>query len=226
MQQSCRRIDFLYGYRYGRFTEDLAINASTTSTGTQRPIPVGTIIQVGDDFSTSNEFNGFELGISTEERYCAWTVELMAKLALGSTHSSSNVNGTTVTTVPGQTPVTNAGGLLALPTNIGTLDQNAFSVVPELGVTLGYDLTCRLKATFGYTFLYFSHAVRAGDQVNDNLNTSQLPPNPLTGLPVPQHRLVVGDFWAQGINLGLDYRFSAPRRQVGNRNRGLAPSPR
>jgi hypothetical protein len=202
-----RRFDFLYGYRYGRFNENLSIGSSTTFISSVGQIPVGTVIQVSDLFEAKNEFNGAEVGFAAKTRYCRWSLELLAKLALGSTRSQVNVNGSTVTSVPGQTPVTSPGGFLALPTNMGTRSENNLSVMPELGVTLGYDITCRWTATFGYSFLYWSKVARPEDQIDTNLNPSQFPPGALSGFPAPQSKYITTDYWAQGLNFGLEYRF-------------------
>ena len=48
--------------------------------------------------------------------------------------------------------------------------------MPEIGFTLGYDLTSRLKATVGYTLLYWSNVARPGDQIDLNVDSRQFPP--------------------------------------------------
>ena len=160
-QRCGRQLDFLFGYRYGRFSENLSVDSSTTFVS-GFATPDGTVSQVSDLFAASNEFNGAELGFAAKTRCCRLSMELLGKLAIGSTQSRVNVNGSTVVTEPGQQPVTYTGGLLALPTNSGSYQQNDLSVVPELGITLGYDFTCRLKATFGYTLMYWSRVARPG----------------------------------------------------------------
>jgi len=115
------------------------------------------------------------------------------------------VDGSTTVSVPGGGTTIYSGGLLAQETNQGVHTRNELAVIPELGVTLGFDITCRLRATVGYTFLYWSRVARPGGAVD--LDASQLPPEDPTGLRRPAVRFVADDFWAQGINLGLDYRF-------------------
>jgi hypothetical protein len=201
-----QELDFLFGYRYGRFSESLSIDSSTTFVS-GFSTPNNTVSQVSDLFSTANTFNGAEVGFAAKTHYCRTSLELLGKLAIGSTQSNATVNGSTVVTAPGQTPVTSKGGMLALPTNIGNYQQNNFTMVPELGLTLGYDFTCRLKATVGYTLVYWSRVARPGDLVETNLNPSQFPPGTLRGIPAPQFKFVTTDFWAQGLSVGLDYRF-------------------
>ena len=98
-------------------------------------------------------------------------------------------------------------GLLVQSTNSGLHSRDVFAVVPELGVTVGYQLTARLRATFGYTFLYWSQVARPGDQIDLDVNPSQLTSDGLVGAPRPQFQWIGSDMWVQGMNFGLDYRF-------------------
>ena len=127
------------------------------------------------------------------------------KIGLGRTNSRVIIDGRTTTTVPGQGSSTFVGDLLAQETNIGQYSKSQFAVVPELGVTLGYDLTCRLRATFGYTFLYWSQVARPANQLDTN--ASQLPPETPTSSHQPAFAFNMSDYWAQGMNFGLEYRF-------------------
>lgn len=192
--QDCNvRADFLVGYRYARFSEDLAIR--TRSVG----IPDGTVTAMSDLFSAGNEFNGAEIGFTTERRWFRLSCDAYAKLAVGSTRSRVGVSGQTDLSQPASvTP----GGLLTQPSNIGVYEERNFTMMPEVGVNLSYDLTARLKARFGYSLLYWSKIARPSDQVDRTVNTNQP-----TGLAAPQFRFVTNDFWAQGLNFGLDYSF-------------------
>jgi hypothetical protein len=204
---SGRRLDFLFGYRYGHFTEILNVNSISTFTGQVGVIPIGTVSVVNDRFSAINNFQGGELGLSTRFQRCRWSMDVQGKFAMGNTRSLIDISGNSSITVPPSPPTPSNGGLLALPTNIGRFEENNFTVIPELGITIGYDLTDRLKASFGYTFLYWSRVARPGDQLDLNVNPSQLSGGTLTNNASPQFRFVPGDYWVQGVTLGLDYRF-------------------
>ena len=207
VQERNRNLDFVFGYRYGRFAEGLEIDSLTRYISSVGPFPVGTVIQKSDLFDARNEFNGFEMGFVSTTRYCRWSLDVLTKLAVGNTHSRVNVSGTT--SLNNSPPNANgSGGLFALPSNSGIVERNGLSVIPELGLDLGYDLTSRLKATFGYTFVYWSGVMRPGDQIDTSINRSQVPPNPTpSGIALPGSKSVITDFWAQGLNLGLDYRY-------------------
>jgi Putative beta barrel porin-7 (BBP7) len=184
------RIETLGGYRFQRLSEGLDINDTSTLVSSNQSI------QVFDEFHARNDFNGGEVGFSVERHGCRWSYETNLKLALGNTHSSIDINGST-TTPTGTTP----GGLLAQASNMGPHYSNQFSIIPELGFTVGYDLTCNLRAVAGYSIIYWSNVTRPGDQIDLVVS---LPPQTSAKPAFTQH---TSDFWAQGINIGLDYRF-------------------
>jgi hypothetical protein len=187
------RVELLAGYRFQQLTEGLDI--ADTASGTS------STIQVLDQFHSRNDFHGGEIGIATAYRQCRWSFDANLKLAFGNTYSRNEINGWT--TIDG---VGYSGGLLALPSNWGVHSANQFSLIPEVGVTFGYDLTRHLRATVGYTFIYWNNVTRPGNQIDLGVAPSQFPPaTQAASKPAfVQHNT---DFWAQGINLGLDYRF-------------------
>lgn len=206
-QDSRVRLDGLIGWRFNRLSDHLQISESTATTDPGGIIPAGTTIDLLDRFDTMNRFHGAEIGLLLEERRSNWTLDTSIKVAFGNTHSSVRIDGSTTTTVPGVAPVTSRGGLLALPTNIGLYEDNRFSVVPEFGITLGYDLTRRLRATFGYTLIYWSNVARPGEQIDFSVNSSQFSGGALSGEARPEFDWVTTGFWAQGLNFGLEYCF-------------------
>ncbi|WP_428307557.1 BBP7 family outer membrane beta-barrel protein [Lacipirellula sp.] len=204
-----RHTDVYFGFRWAQLQEGLAVqeNLEVIAPSTD----VGTTFQVNDIFQTSNEFVGGELGFLWDWEYRRWSLELLSKLGIGSTRQRVNINGYTVRTEPGAASETGSGGLLAQDSNIGQYERNELSVLPQLGVTLGYKLTERLKLTGGYTFLYWSNVVRPGDQIDLEVNPGNLPfanpPDP-DGLPArPQFTYRQNDFWAHGLSAGLEYQW-------------------
>ena len=201
------RIEMLGGYRFQRLKESLDINNSLVVIGEGTDFAVGEGVAISDRFNTRNDFNGGEIGVATAWHRYRWSVETSMKVAMGNTHTSVNINGTTIHTPAGESPeAPQAGGLLALPSNMGLHESNHFAMVPELALNLGYDLTPRLRATFGYTLLYWSNVARPGDQIDLNVAPSQFPP-PTGTSTRPEFQLRTTDYWAQGMNFGLDFRF-------------------
>jgi hypothetical protein len=210
-QSQIHSVDLLAGWRFNRLDDSLVIHDFKTSLDDASGLVLGTTIEETDAFSTKNWFNGAEIGVVAKRRWYYWMAELTMKLALGGTHSEATIDGSATTTVPlpgGGTDVSVVdAGLLAQQTNIGTYSYDQFAVIPELGVALGYNLTPRLQAKFGYTFLYWSRVARAGDQIDTDLNLTQLDPGGLVGNPRPRFNWVFDDLWAQGLTLGLDYTY-------------------
>jgi len=174
-------------------------------------LAVGTTLSEFDHFHTQNIFHGAEVGVVYERWWCNWGIEGVLKVALGNTHSETLIDGSTTVTVPvpgGPDDVlVTPAGLLAQQSNMGIRERDEFAVIPELGMNIGYDLTPNLRATVGYTFIYWSRVARPGDQIDTNLNLTQLPPGPLVGIPRPEASWAITDMWVQGISAGIDYRF-------------------
>ncbi|NLE38446.1 MAG: BBP7 family outer membrane beta-barrel protein [Pirellulaceae bacterium] len=194
-------VELLAGYRFLDLAEDLRINESLEAAGPST-------FELYDLFKTKNQFHGAQVGFVTVFQQNRFTAEFLLKLGLGNTRSKVVIDGETVTTVAPLPPVTDDGGLLALTTNMGTYTQNNFAVVPELGVTLGYDINDRLRASVGYTFIYWSRVARPGDQIDMAVNPSYIPNNgPPAGPASPAFSFNTTDMWMHGVNLGLDLRF-------------------
>ena len=194
------RWDVLLGYRYNQLDDDLLIQEAIETAGQ-------TTIELYDSFEGNNDFHGVDMGLNALFRHNRWSLELLGKMALGNTRSRIWIDGATVTTSGGVVD-NDLGGMLALTTNMGNYTQNNMAVIPELGVTLGFDFTKRCRATFGYTFIYWSKVARAGSQIDRNLNPSYFANNgPATGAVQPEFTFVMGDYWTQGMNFGLELHF-------------------
>jgi len=103
------------------------------------------------------------------------------------------------------------GGLLALRSNIGSFHQDRFGVVPEVDLKVGYHLTDHVKIFAGYDFLYWSSVVRPGQQIDRTLNETLIPNfnsgQPASGVNRPMALFHDSDFWAQGLTVGLEYKY-------------------
>lgn len=203
-------IDFLCGYRYARLDEKLGIIENQTITGPRMPFAEGTVLSINDTFNTLNEFNGGQIGFVFMEQFRRWSVEFTAKMAVGNTRTQTAINGSTTQTGVGgvaNATLTYGGGVLAQPSNIGLTEVNSITVMPEFGLSLSYNLNRRLKLSAGYNFLYWSKVARPGDQIDFDVNSSQLPPNTISGASFPKATSRTTDFWMQGVSAGLEYRF-------------------
>jgi hypothetical protein len=192
------------GYRFLRLDDSVDVVEDLTSLDTSA---AGSFL-LRDHFQTQNQFHGVDLG--TAFRLCkgCWSLDFLSKIALGNTHSTVNIAGSTIITQNGQAQ-TFQGGLLAQRTNSGTFIADEFAMVPELGLTVGYRINPCWRATFGYTFLYWSRVARAGDQIDHTVNPNLLPPEDtaVTTNLHPQFKLLYTDYWVQGLNAGLEAKW-------------------
>lgn len=204
------QINGLVGFRYLELSERLGITEDLLALPGV-PVLAGNTFLVRDRFDTHNQFYGGMVGLRAELRRSRISLIFNSKLALGGTHETVTRRGATRFTSPAGTATDQDGGLLVLPTNSGTVHGNSFAVVPEVGLTLGWNITDRLRATIGYSLLYWSEVARPGDQIDRGINPSQIPtslgPGTLLGAARPAPSLRGGDFWAQGITFGLEFGF-------------------
>lgn len=219
-----RRANFLVGYRYLQLSEGVAIRENLYSLDPNQstnPANGNAAFIVRDLFETDNSFHGADIGFTWTCQGARWSLGLLTKLGLGENRQRVRIDGnttqidtatgtsqTSTVSVPPDGPgrAYTGGGLLAQRTNIGTYSRDVFSLVPELGATLGYQLNCHWKATAGYTLLFWTNVVRPGDQIDTSVNPALLPDeqSPITGALRPSFAFRDSTLWAQGLNLGLE----------------------
>jgi hypothetical protein len=204
------RLEWLAGFRFLELEESLEIRESLQSSPQAPQFPNSQILVV-DRFATRNQFYGGQVGVVGVRQRGPWFFECCGKVALGATHEVINIDGNQVIVDPTGTVSTFRGGLLALSSNIGHFSRDRFAVVPEVGINLGYQLTENLHAFVGYTFLYWNRVVRPADQIDRGLDITRIPNFGIQANPLPTPRPAVlfreTEFWAQGINFGLEFRY-------------------
>ncbi len=215
LRKGTRHTDVLYGFRWTNLDESIRIVEDLQDL----TAPVSQL-DVIDSFATENEFMGGEIGYETDWRYRRWSLGFLTKVAIGNTRQRVDINGSTVINDVAANPPDNIGGLLAqryvltdgtVVGNIGTYERDEFSMIPEIGLTAGYNLTPRLKLTAGYTLLYWSNIVRPGDQIDLDVNANLLPRDggPDVDTVVagdhPRFEFRQTDLWASGVNFGAEY---------------------
>ena len=189
------------------FAEDLQINEDLTSLLAS---PDNGQFLIDDRFETHNIFNGADLGVMWKTGRGLFSLDLLMRMAVGSTHQTCVDrrldHASPVRAVRQTTSRTPPAACLRNAQTSASTTRNRFAVVPELGVTLGYAISPQWRATVGYTFLYWSSVVRPGDQIDRDINPNLLPPEvtPLTGLERPTFHFVESDLWVNGLSLGLE----------------------
>jgi hypothetical protein len=195
-------IDALAGFRYIQLQESLTTDSVLVD-------PVNQINNIVlDQFSTRSEFYGGQLGAKVGFQIGRAAVEVVGKVALGSSHNEVNIGGFTNQTGVGA-PVTGTfpGGVFTQRSNIGGQTQNQFAVIPEGQIKISYPIRSNVLAFVGYDFLYWNHVVRPGDQIDRNVNPTQTLGGALTGPAAPLPQFNRSDFWAQGITFGVRIQY-------------------
>ena len=205
-KERCSRCDFVGGFRWYQFNDNLNITENLVSIDPNSGIPVGTMIDLTDSFTTENNFYGFEFGVIHQVWRGRWMTEGTYKVALGDMNSVVNINGSTTVSFPGQPTVVNQGGLLALQSNIGRHTQDNFAAIPQVSWRLGYRMTEHITLMGGYTFMFFSQIARAGDQIDPVINTNLIPP--VTGGGTrPAYVFHPSELVLQGVTIGAEINF-------------------
>jgi Putative beta barrel porin-7 (BBP7) len=215
------RFKALAGFRTLSLDEDLTIQdqlnplADGVLTYLGVGIPAGSTLGNVDRFQTGNRFYGGQIGGQLQWQQGRFSADLQAKIALGVNQQTVIIDGSSFVSIPGVGPgagfASAPGGLFAQGSNIGRHSRNTFAVVPEGGLNIGYNITPRIKATVGYTFVYWSRVVRPGAQIDPSVNQTVIPTHQNFGLNAPDGRPAFNfretDFWAQGVNFGLEFKF-------------------
>ena len=206
--------NFLVGFNSVFLKEDSTANYSSTSTSVSSNAGTTTTStttnQASDSFSTQNLFYGGELGVRGIFHYSPFFLEATGRLALGvntqvvdiTGQSSSTTTNVSVGAAPGTTVSTaTAGtGFLAQASNIGSYNRTTLCVMPQFQVRVGVDLTSNIRFSVGYDVLYLTSVVRPGNQMDQIMGT-------LNGVTHPAFSFNSSSFYAQGVNVGLEFRF-------------------
>jgi hypothetical protein len=201
----CGRVDALLGPQYLDLREELTITERSTF-APNAPFPglAGNSFTAVDQFKTSNRFCGFLFGGSARASYECLTFDLMAGVGVGVTRQEIEINGSQQSSLGSA-----SGGLLALPGgNIGKHEKDQFSLVPQLGLNVGYQVTSYCQIFVGYTCLYWTGVVRPGQQIDPVLDVNRIP-NFGGGAAAtavrPQVPFERSTFWAQGVSVGVQF---------------------
>ncbi len=200
------RYDVLGGFRWVNLQETL-----TFTTDSPDLPPIGPdIFHTFDRFTTNNNFYGAQIGGRASWDNSRLFVNAIGKLALGATVENVGINGGTFSNVTG--PFMSApGGYLTQPSNIGNQSRAQFAVIPEVNLNFGVRMTPWASFVVGYSFLYVSAVARPGNQIDPYINPNTSPAIggnfSGAGSSHPALNISNSDFWAQGLNFALQFRY-------------------
>jgi hypothetical protein len=194
--EECWRLDMLAGARFLQM-RDRYHHTATSYVLPERAVLTG----VEDNFRIHNAFYGGQVGVRGEGWFGRLLVQFRTSVALGADDQFVKTFGERVFASPGSRVETKSG-LFVQPSNSGRFTNCNFDGVGEVAVNVAYELMEGVRATVGYTFLYWADPLRAASQLDRTINTTQ-PVGP--GRPVFPFQ---GDaFWAQGVSVGLQLRW-------------------
>jgi hypothetical protein len=200
----------LGGFRFLRLEDELKIGEQFR-VAPNVPGFGGNTVGLRDEFRTVNRFYGGQVGLETGARLGLLTIDFRGKIALGQMYQGADVNGATDVLGPDGSTTIFQGGLLALRSNGGRHQRDELAFVPEVGLNVGLQLTRHWKLYAGYSFLWVNTVARAGEQIDPVVNVTQFPilsgAGSLVGPARPAFNFNGTDFWAQGLNFGLELRY-------------------
>lgn len=194
----------LVGYRLLQLTEQVSISQGAPLVLTPTQLFPNFVLR-DDNFQTRSDFHGLQLGLANQCQRGKWLIDLVGKVALGSSFQNVFVDGRNTSTALGGLVL--PGGLLAQPSNLGSRNGTDFAVAPEVLLKLRYQFAANAEVSLGYTLLYWSAVVRPADQLDLVINTTQLNGGQLIGPARPFGLVNRSDLFIQGISFGLAVRF-------------------
>jgi hypothetical protein len=160
-----------------------------------------------DIFLANDSFAGVDLGVRGGFRVRRLTIEATGRTAIGASMTTLYIGAqdsmtmaySRIQTVPGE-------GLFAQPTNVGRWYRQTFSVVPSAQLRVGYDLTSHLRLTIGYEAFFWTHMLRAPNQLDPSINLDRAV-GLMAGPPRPAPLSNYTNFWAQGFTAGAQLNY-------------------
>lgn len=201
--ERCRlQLSILGGFRYLELKDRITLRNSQTLAGNPN---VGAFGEAS--METLNQFYGVQLGQRLEYVWRRGSLGFYGKLAVGETNLGSDFRGTPLVGTP-IFPGVIPGPIQVLPSNAGTQSVYRISLVPEIGTNLKIAITDRAIVNLGYSLIYMNRILCPGDLMDPRVNPTQLPfRGPVQGPLLPALGTIHTDYFAHGINAGLEFRF-------------------
>lgn len=202
----CFSMDLVGGYRFLNYGDSVRIREEVFLVSQSQ---LDSRLLVSDDFAARNTFHGGFLGFDTEIQRGRWSLKTLIRGSLGQGQRRVTIRGESVNENGDKVVSQQAGGLLALSSNIGTYQETGLVFIPEGDFILGYQLTDGLRLRLGYSVLYWPSVVRAGQQIDTVVNNNLLPGGRgMGGGPDrPAFSFQKSDLWVQGISAGLELAY-------------------
>ncbi len=157
-----------------------------------------------DNITCYNNFFGGQIGSAMRCRWDRLSLELLSKIAVGQNFQSVKTVG--ITGIHDDATGANSflpGALYVQNSNTGNFHFEHISVVPEVNLNVGIQITDNFKFSFGYGVFDMSNVVRPGSLIQSKIEIQT------TGIPgtFPTSHHNTTDFWAQWVNFGFEFVF-------------------
>jgi hypothetical protein len=204
-----RYLDLNDGIRIGRVSSFAANPVAFPAYATL----AGNTIAEQESFSAQNRFIGGQVGIRGNMMFDNAIVTGQFQLGLGDTNEQINIQGNQLRILANGQSILSQGALLALPSNIGRHTQNKLAAVPELGVKIAVPVNAHVTLGVGLTTLYWSRIARPGDQVDQTVDSRQIPNFPgaaapgASGVGHPGVPFNQSDLWLMGATFSVEFKW-------------------
>jgi hypothetical protein len=165
-------------------------------------------------YTTQNRFYGGQAGFDMEFRALHMSLDLQAKFGVGQNEESVDSFGSASLSKLTAADIRKDARTFSVvqPADLGNSTHDRISFVPEVDVNWGLEFSDYFRFFVGYSFLYWNGVARAGDQVTSAVTTTPVNRSHQTStITLPdrgaQPAILNGNFWAQGLNLGFEFRY-------------------
>ena len=193
------RIDLIGGYHHTLINDGLSMNTVLQQGAT--------LVHFRDDFNARNEFHGGSFGFIADYGTGPWSTSLLAKLSVGKNFEEVRIDGQNVTAVGAGAPAVAAGGIFAQNTNIGTYFRDEIVYVPEVAMSLNRQINSHLDISIGYSFMYWSEVLLAGDQIDTSIDGGLLQGGPGNNIRRPAFNFRETDFYLHAMTFGVNFHY-------------------
>lgn len=196
------RLDVIGGYRFFQLRDSLEIYEQFEPDNGQ--FANGTFYEFSDNYRTSNNFHGGEIGLNWTRQFNRYYVDLLGSVAIGAVSQRVSGQGYSHAYVPDAIDETMAGGFYT--SDPFAVEDQDFAVLPQGRIKLGYCVSRNFRLFAGYDFLYLSSVVRPGAHIDRRIDPNAL----LTDAPDPnlsKRELPEEGFWLHGTTVGMLLKF-------------------
>jgi Putative beta barrel porin-7 (BBP7) len=203
---SFSRLSFLVGGRYLSLDEKLLARESLTDLPA---LPLaGNRTALSENFTTYNRFYGAQVGAGVVSRFGSILLTVSGKVGVGVNQQTAQLDAFTRVTQPSGVETTAVNrGLLIQPSNAGRYQRDQFSLVPEVNVNLGYDISDCIRVNVGYTYLAWTNVLEPGNLIDRSVVVQPVQATPPVGAGRPAFSFRNSDFWAQGFSAGIQFSY-------------------